>query len=155
MTKKDLYVGETKYTKFSSSLESRVYNYLDKIEGAISGEGGHDQTFKVACVLVHGFGLDVEDAFKFMEVWNEKCEPPWTDHELKHKLTDAEKHTSKEAVDRRGKKRGYLLKQIYSRYAQVLTEAQMAEIDWEHPVIPPRRIIYTDENGVLSSKIEE
>ena len=34
----------------------RARRYIAKCLPAISGQGGHDATFHVACVLVHGFG---------------------------------------------------------------------------------------------------
>lgn len=63
--------------------------YLDTLPPAISGEGGHNRTFHVACVLVVGFGLEREDALALLKEWNESCQPPWTDDELEHKIDDA------------------------------------------------------------------
>ena len=61
--------------------------------GAISGNGGHNKTFRVACNLTHpyprGFGLSLEQAWPLMKEWNEQCEPEWTDAEILHKLEDA------------------------------------------------------------------
>ncbi|HXO98575.1 MAG TPA: hypothetical protein VN857_18445 [Chthoniobacterales bacterium] len=111
------------------TLESRVRNYLAKIDGAVSGEGGHNQTFKVACILVHGFDLDIYQAFPFLEAWNQKCQPPWTTHELMHKLADAVKQTSRCPT----KERGHLLKTIYSGHAKIVTEVEMDQTDWDHP----------------------
>jgi putative DNA primase/helicase len=67
---------------------------------AVSGERGHDQTFRAACALVLGFDLPVEDAYPLLEEWNERCQPPWTEKELLHKLEDA---------DKKDDQRGYLL----------------------------------------------
>jgi hypothetical protein len=67
----------------------RARGYLAAIEGAISGQGGHRKTFRVACVLAHKFGLSFERAWPLFKEWNEQCEPPWSDAELTHKLRDA------------------------------------------------------------------
>lgn len=68
----------------------RARAYLVKSHPAISGQGGHNQTFKVACKLVHGFHLDVDAALGLLlEIYNPRCEPPWTVEELRHKVTDA------------------------------------------------------------------
>ena len=56
---------------------------------AISGEGGHNATFAVACTLVQGFDLDYDDALTLLVEYNERCEPPWLLAELEHKVSDA------------------------------------------------------------------
>lgn len=38
-----------------ADLDNRVSAYLAAIPGAVSGQGGHGQTFKVACYLVNGW----------------------------------------------------------------------------------------------------
>ena len=74
--------------------------YIAKIEGAISGQGGHNVTFRVACALVLGFDLSIDEARPLIEEWNDTCQPPWSDKELEHKLADAEEQSGP---------RGYLL----------------------------------------------
>ena len=58
---------------------------------AISGQGGHNATFRVACVLVAGFGLDVGHALPVLQEWNIGCNPQWSERDLLHKLKDAAK----------------------------------------------------------------
>jgi len=70
---------------------NRAEKYIAKMPAAVSGNGGHDQTFAVACTLVHGFGLSVEEALPIITRYNERCQPPWAEAELLHKLHDAEK----------------------------------------------------------------
>ncbi|MFO0966152.1 MAG: bifunctional DNA primase/polymerase [Gemmataceae bacterium] len=70
-------------------LTRRARGYLACIEGAISGHGGHNRTFRVACVLVQKFGLTIEQALPLFRLWNQTCEPPWSEKELLHKLQDA------------------------------------------------------------------
>lgn len=87
----------------SASVIERARRYLDRVPGAISGQAGHNVTFKVACILIHGFNMGISESFVLMSEWNKKCEPEWSEKELRHKLESA----NKQAGDR---ERGYLLK---------------------------------------------
>jgi putative DNA primase/helicase len=84
-----------------NSIISRARAYVGKIPGAVSGQNGHDATFHVACVLVCGFGLSVDDAFPILAEWNQTCQPPWSEEELRHKLDGAQRQDGE---------RGYLLR---------------------------------------------
>ena len=53
-------------------------------------------------MLVLGFGLRPESAYPIIEQFNQRCQPPWTDKELWHKLGDA---------DKREGERGWLLRE--------------------------------------------
>lgn len=72
----------------SSTLE-RARAYVAKIPGAVSGSGGHNQTFVAATTLVQGFALDEADAWPLLAEYNQRCSPPWSERELRHKLTSA------------------------------------------------------------------
>jgi len=85
-------------------LGERITRYLAACPEAVSGRGGHIATLKVAVALVHGFDLSPERARPFLEVYNQRCAPPWTDKELAHKLREADKLSPKN-----GKPRGWLL----------------------------------------------
>ena len=68
----------------------RAAAYLDRIPPAISGSGGHSQTYAAATAMVHGFGLDPETAFSLLwDRYNPRCQPPWLEKELRHKVSDA------------------------------------------------------------------
>ena len=69
----------------------RARRYLSKVPPAISGQRGHDRTFHAACVLVLGFGIKTHEALPLLAEWNTRCAPPWSEGELWHKLTDADK----------------------------------------------------------------
>src|SRR5262249_41110039 len=57
---------------------------------AISGSGGHNQTYKVACMVVKGFHLSPEEAFQILwQHYNPACVPPWSETELRHKVSEA------------------------------------------------------------------
>lgn len=71
------------------SVLDRARKYLSKFDPAISGEGGHDATFRAACVLVCDFALGHDDALALLREFNQRCQPPWTERELEHKVDDA------------------------------------------------------------------
>jgi hypothetical protein len=84
----------------STDVERRAAAYLDTIPGAISGQDGHGQTYYAACRLIQGFDLSTDVAMRLLSVWNQCCEPPWTEKELLHKV---------ESADKAEGPRGYLL----------------------------------------------
>lgn len=65
--------------------------YVDKCDAAVSGQGGHNATFRVACKirdrLSRLFGPD--ECLPLMLQYNRRCQPPWTEAELLHKLRSA------------------------------------------------------------------
>jgi hypothetical protein len=67
-------------------LTHRIKAYVAAMPPAISGQGGHNQTFHVAYVLKWGFGLSDNEAWPLLKEYNARCEPTWTDTELRHKL---------------------------------------------------------------------
>jgi hypothetical protein len=73
----------------ASFMEVRASRWLDRVEGAVSGQGGHSATFRVACKLVHYFGLGRLAAIRLMLIWNERCQPPWSIGEIEHKVDSA------------------------------------------------------------------
>jgi hypothetical protein len=72
-------------------MRRSILKYLDKMPAAVSGCGGHNQTFTVACRLVIGFGLCPNEAMPYMQYYNQRCKPVWSERELAHKLVDANK----------------------------------------------------------------
>jgi predicted P-loop ATPase len=80
--------------KQSASIGRRVTAYLAKCPPAISGSGGHDALFSAACKVGPGFGLSPDEAYNVLAVeYNPRCEPPWSERELRHKIDDAYKVT--------------------------------------------------------------
>jgi hypothetical protein len=77
----------------------RAHAYLDKVEPAVSGQKGHNQTYKVAAILVIDFALSIDEARPLMQEFSARCVPPWSPAEIEHKLTSADKRS-----DPRGKK---------------------------------------------------
>jgi hypothetical protein len=80
----------------------RARRYVAKCPPAISGQGGHAATFRVACVLVHGFALSDNDALAILKEWNQSCQPPWPESDLIYKINSGRNTTSKYGT-------GYLL----------------------------------------------
>lgn len=78
--------------KQSSSVSERAAAYVAKMEPAVSGQGGHNAAFKVACALVKGFELNEAEAYSvFVSVYNPRCQPQWSEREILHKLRSAAK----------------------------------------------------------------
>jgi hypothetical protein len=88
---------------FMLTTIERARRYVAKCPPAVSGQGGHDATFHVAAVLVHGFALGEPDALTVLREWNQSCLPPWNESDLIHKIKSAAGAVHREA-------RGYLLK---------------------------------------------
>jgi replicative DNA helicase len=73
-----------------NGTHDRARRYIEKMEPAISGQGGHNATWAVACKLVHGFGLSDSDAMSILlSDYNPRCQPPWSKRELEHKVRQA------------------------------------------------------------------
>lgn len=71
---------------------ARARRYLDKIPEAVSGKGGHLQTWLAAIALVRGFGLPESAALELLAAeYNARCAPPWSLPELEHKVASAAK----------------------------------------------------------------
>lgn len=79
------------FTAGEPSLIERARKYLTFVPGAISGQSGHNTTFRAACILVLGFGLGESEALALLSEWNLKCQPPWSEKELRHKVSQAGK----------------------------------------------------------------
>ena len=80
----------------------RARLYLQRCPPAISGQHGHDATFRVACVLVHGFDLRTDEALGLLREWNQRCNPPWEEADLAYKVKSAQTASAKNP-------KGYLL----------------------------------------------
>ena len=76
----------------SGEAVERARRYLSAVPPAVSGRHGDVHTFCVCCRLVRGFALDDEDAFAALTEWNARCEPPWSDRDLRDKLRRARRY---------------------------------------------------------------
>jgi hypothetical protein len=69
----------------------RARGYMANFPPAVSGQQGHNKTFRAACMLVHRFGLNHSVALTLLKEWNDRCTPPWNEGELERKISEAEK----------------------------------------------------------------
>jgi RecA-family ATPase len=90
-------------------ITEKARRYLDRMPPAVSGQNGHNQTFRVACVLIQGFNLSIDEARPLMAEYSSRCQPPWTERDIEHKMLDADR-----TPDPKG--RGYLTKGIRHVY---------------------------------------
>jgi hypothetical protein len=77
-------------------VDERVLRYLEQTPPAVSGQGGHNHTYKVICRLLELFSelreRSEDELLALLTAWNGRCEPSWTDSELLHKIRDAVAH---------------------------------------------------------------
>ena len=85
----------------ANSVTERARKYLLHLPESIDGQSGHDKAYRAACELLRGFSLSIEHAWPLLCEFNERCQPPWSERELQHKLEQAEQHAEGEP--------GYLL----------------------------------------------
>jgi hypothetical protein len=68
----------------------RAHRYAAKMDPAVSGQHGHDVTFRATCALVRNFsGLDDDELMAALRDWNLRCSPPWSERELLRKISEA------------------------------------------------------------------
>ena len=68
---------------------TRAQKHIDTLDPAVSGSGGHPATYRACRILVNDYNLSVEEAWPILLTYNEKCEPPWHEKDLRRKLEDA------------------------------------------------------------------
>lgn len=83
------------------TLEERARRYVSCMEPSVSGSNGHTALFNVVRVLLHGFDFTPAEALPFVQEFNQRCSPPWSEGEIAHKLRSVSGVQSKFA-------RGYL-----------------------------------------------
>lgn len=75
-------------TRLPDANLERARRYIAKIF-AVSGQGGHDATFRAACRLADR-GLAEDQMMEILLAWNEtNATPKWTEVEIRHKVQDA------------------------------------------------------------------
>ena len=76
----------------SADVVERARRYLAALPPAVSGQHGDVTTFRACCRLVRGFLLDDADALALIREWNARCEPPWSERELRDKIGRARRY---------------------------------------------------------------
>ena len=74
----------------ASTERARVY--LAGVPPAVAGHHGDLRTFQTCCRIVRGFALDDDEAFAALADWNTRCQPPWTERELREKIRSARRN---------------------------------------------------------------
>jgi RecA-family ATPase len=68
----------------------RAKRYAANCPDSIGGQNGHDQLYRVAVALLHGFALSEGDAWPILLEYNQsKCHPRWEEKHIRHKVLDA------------------------------------------------------------------
>ena len=75
-----------------TDVRERARRYLAAIPPAVAGNHGDATTFRVCCRLVRGFALDDDDALNVLSEWNRACMPPWSESELRTKISAARQY---------------------------------------------------------------
>ncbi len=68
---------------------ARAMAYLEHVEPAVQGQNGSTRTLTAAAHVARGFALPPDRALAAMRDWNARCQPPWSDRELKRKIDEA------------------------------------------------------------------
>jgi hypothetical protein len=88
----------------SEDLLTCALALMEQHPPAVSGQGGHNTTMTLARHLAWGLNLGERITFDLLSTYyNSRCEPPWSEKELRHKCEDASKQGTFQAP------RGYLL----------------------------------------------
>lgn len=73
----------------------RAIKYIQTAGGAVSGNGGHNHTFGLACNLFKNFAFHESEILSLLvQHHNPVCDPPWSEKELHHKVKEAAKATA-------------------------------------------------------------
>lgn len=67
---------------------------LERHGPAIEGSGGDQHTFVACALLSHDYALTEVEAWPLLEEWNDECQPPWDEGELRAKLRGSERYAS-------------------------------------------------------------
>lgn len=65
--------------------QKRCEAYMEHVEPAIAGGGGWFHTSN-ACGMGGDFGLTTDEFWPILLRWNDRCQPPWEEEELRKKL---------------------------------------------------------------------
>lgn len=79
-------------TSTPSAKLARARSYLSKLPPSIQGSDGSGALILAAYRTVE-FGLGFEEALELLHEFNTRCQPPWSEKELRHKLNDGFKKT--------------------------------------------------------------
>lgn len=88
----------------------RARRYLETAEVSVQGQKGSRDLMRVAATLRRGFKLTEAESLTVIADWNGRCDPPWSEGELKRALKRADKRPDVSSADgRQPIRRGALL----------------------------------------------
>ena len=83
-------IGENTLLEFPMEEKiQRARAYISSIPGAVQGQHGDEDTYRVACKALRDFALPWDDALNVLREWNQTCNPPWNEEDLIVKLRNA------------------------------------------------------------------
>ena len=59
-------------------MSDRIRTYVERAPEAISGQGGHNTTLRVARTLYNGFALSRDQVLEWLHVYNARLSEKWT-----------------------------------------------------------------------------
>lgn len=83
-------LGDTREVPLERRIE-RARAYLEHADPAVQGQSGSTKTLIVAAHVVLGFLLPPDEALAALADWNARCQPPWSERELRKKIADVVK----------------------------------------------------------------
>ncbi len=75
--------------KGSNSRIDRARRYVAKMNASVSGQNGHGATWAVARKCAADFELNLDQTLAVLREFNVRCQPPWSERELRHKAEEA------------------------------------------------------------------
>ena len=124
-------------------MNDRIRTYIERAPEAISGQGGHNTTLRVARTLYNGFALSRDQVLEWLQVYNSRLSDRWTARELEHKADSA-------AGGRFDKPRGWMLGRGSSEPRRIVIQpAKNANCAWK----PAKKyVLATDAMDVFYSQ---
>ena len=89
------YPAESDHTENPIDRETRVEmarSWASVQPPAIQGENGNDRTYSVCCGVAVDHDLSADNAFRALQEWNARCQPPWSPAELREAIRNAIKY---------------------------------------------------------------
>jgi hypothetical protein len=114
-------------------LTERACRLLATMEPSVSGSNGHDKLFAAAAALVVGFDFDDASAKSLLvSQFNPRCNPPWNDREIDHKINQVKTHCKEP--------RGYLLGRGRDQSSSSSHQNSASSIPAASPAPTPERV---------------
>ena len=128
--------GNTQDTQLDRATVMEWANeYLEGCEPAVAGDRGHDTTFLTALKVISGFDLTPEEAWEVLSLYNESCDPPWSDRELIHKIKDSYR------IAQESDRRGWMIRRRQKPVIRIGNESQMVLASIE--ALAPHQDVYS------------